>query len=191
VLGQAEVREVDVLLSLVVRDEDVRGLHVSVDQATAVCRVQGRSDRTEECDRPVGVDRALPREQGPKVRAADVAHRDEELPLGLARLVHRHDVGVLQTRGELGLPHEARAERIVRGELGGKDLDRNAPAETSVLGKVDNAHPAAPEQGLDPVEAEGGARPEVCAHRGFVTDRGPVRGVPAGFNEAPGDPETR
>ena len=43
--------------------------------------------------------------------AADVTHRDEELPFGLARLVHRDDVGVLQAGRELRLAHEARAQQ--------------------------------------------------------------------------------
>ena len=50
-LRQAEVAEVAVLTSRRTRDEDVRRLHVTVDEALLVSRVEGLRDLQEEVDR--------------------------------------------------------------------------------------------------------------------------------------------
>ena len=59
--------------------------------------------------------------------------------------------------GEPRLAQEALAEALVLGELGSEHLERDLAPERTVLGPVDDAHPAPPEQGLDPVAGELGA----------------------------------
>ena len=48
--------------------------------------------------------------------------------------------------------------------LDGQQLERDLPLQPQVLGQVDDAHPAAAEQRLDPVAGELGADPRVVAH---------------------------
>ena len=55
------------------------------------------------------------------------------------------DVGVGERGGELGLAHEAFAERRLHRELGREDLDRDLAVEGEVLGEEDGAHAAAAE----------------------------------------------
>jgi hypothetical protein len=67
--------------------------------------------------------------------------------LGLARIVHRQDVGVMETRGSADLAQEAlRAER--GGELGVKHLERHRAVVPEVMGQVDSGHATAAELAL-------------------------------------------
>ena len=145
VLGQPEIGQVRVLLLLVLRHQDVRRLDVAVDQARAVRGVQGARDRPQEPDRPFGRKAPLLRDERSEVGPPHVTHRDEQLSLDLARLVDRHDVRMVQPRGELGLPNETAPERLVVGQLVGEDLDRDAALEPRILRQVDDAHPATAE----------------------------------------------
>jgi hypothetical protein len=131
-----------VLLAFVDRHEDVRRLHVAVDEPTPMGGVERRGDRPEQAHGPIRSERTLVRDQRPQIVPTDVAHRDEEVLLDLARLVHRHDVRVFQTGLELRLAGEPRPERVVGGELRREDLDRDAATEPAVLREIDDAHPA-------------------------------------------------
>ena len=99
-----------------------------------------------------------------QVAPLDVAHRDEEEVVGRPGLVDRDDVRMVDRRGELRLAQEPVTERLVLGEAGGEQLERDPPLEPQVLGQVDDAHPAEAEQRLDPVAGELGADPRVVAH---------------------------
>ena len=52
---------------------------------------------------------------------------------------------------ELRLAQEPLAEALVLGEFGREELQGNLPLQAQVLRQVDDAHPAPPEQTLDPV----------------------------------------
>jgi hypothetical protein len=56
---------------------------------------------------------------------------------------------------------EALAEAVVRAELRREESQRRLPLQPQVLRAVDDAHPAAPDQRLDPVVAELGAEPRI------------------------------
>jgi hypothetical protein len=70
-------------------------------RAAPMGRVQRGGDRPEQRDRPIGLERPLAHDQAAEVGPADVPHRDEQLPIGLPRLVDRDDVRVLHAGGEL------------------------------------------------------------------------------------------
>ena len=71
---------------------------------------------------------------------------------------------MVDRRRQLRLAQEAVAERLVLGETGGEQLERNPPLEPQVLGEVDDAHAAQAEQRLDPVAGELGTDPGVVGH---------------------------
>ncbi len=129
VLGEPEVGEVRVLLPLV-GDQDVRRLDVAMDEPAPVRGVErGR-------DLPGDPHRALRRQpavravdQRAQVGALDVAHRQVQHALVLARLVDGHDVRVVDRGRELRLRLEAVAEVEVVGELGRDHLERDGPVE--------------------------------------------------------------
>ena len=89
-----------------------------------------------------------------QVGAAHVAHDEVELPVLLARAVDRHDVGMIDRRRHPRLALEALAEVRVGGAVGGDQLERDRTPEIELDGAVDDAHAAAPRDGLDPVSTE-------------------------------------
>ena len=95
-----------------VRGEDVRRLDASVDQAVGVRRVERVSDRLENRER---VRRRQVTASQPlrKVGALDVSHRDEEHTFGLAGLVERDRVWVIERRSKRQFKLEPLAEARV------------------------------------------------------------------------------
>ena len=101
-------------------------------------------------------------DQRVEVGPDDVAHRQEELPLGLAGLVDREDARVVETRRQPGFALEAFAERLVVGELRRDEFERDRSLEAELGGAVDHAHPAARDECIDPVAPEHCARLKAC-----------------------------
>ena len=141
-------------------EQDVGGLDVAVHEATAVRRVERAGDLGEERERAVGGERQL----GAQVVALDEAHRQIQLAVALARLVDRDHVRVVERGRELRLAQEAAAEALVAGELGSNQLQRHRALERDVERAVDDAHPAAADDRLDPVAAEHLARGQRRGH---------------------------
>src|ERR1035438_9678214 len=56
-------------------------------------------------------------------------HGDKGSPIGLVNLVNRADVWVVQRRRSLGFPLEATENLCVVGEVVGKELEGDGPAE--------------------------------------------------------------
>ena len=150
-LGQPEVAEVAVLATAGLRDEDVRGLDVAVDEALLVRGVERLGDLGEELDRALRLERTVLRDELGEVGALDVAHGEEEHAVLLARLVDGDDVRVVERGGDPRLAQEALAEALVLGELGRDHLERDLAPETLLLGAVDRAHAAAADERLDVV----------------------------------------
>ena len=123
--------------------------------AGAVRRVERA--RHVQHDPPDAIGREAPvvAHLGGEVVPVDEAHRDEERPVLLARLVDGDDVGVLEGGRHARLALEALAELRVGRELGHDDLERHTAAQATVDREVDHAHAAAPDLALDVVGAEG------------------------------------
>ena len=84
----------------------------------------------------------------------DVAHREVVLALVLADLVDRHDAGVVEVAGGLGLGVEP-LDVGLAGELPGQDhLQGHEAVEAHLPGLVDDAHAAAGDLAEDLVVAE-------------------------------------
>ena len=137
-------------------DEDVSRLHVAMDEATLVRRVEGVCDLADEPDR------ALPRKRPVVDQAAEVGSSDEpgceeELAVRLSRCVDREDAGVVDGGGQPRFAQEPLAEGVVAGELGCDELQRDRPIERELGRAVDDAHPTAADDALDPVAGELGS----------------------------------
>ena len=117
--GDAEVGHLD--LAGVV-DQDVARLHVAVDHAPAVGEVAGRWRRRRRWRRPGSGARAPWRMTPGERLAVDVLHDDEVRVLALAPVVDRHDVGVGEVGGGLGLPAEPLDEGRVEDSSGNSTL---------------------------------------------------------------------
>ena len=87
-----------------------------------------------------------------------VGHDEIELPVVcLVDLVDGANVGVVQSGRGLGLLEEALLGGLVAGQVGWQQLDRHTPIQPGIVGRVDDAHPAAAQLRDDLVG------PECCA----------------------------
>ena len=153
-LGQAEVGEVTVLLAAGARDQDVRGLHVTVDEPLLVGRVQRLGNLLEQRDRANGVECAFLREQVSQIRAVDVAHGEEQRAVLLSRVEDRDDMRVVERGGNARLAQEALAEAAVIGKVGCDHLERHLAPEALFLSAIDRAHSSSADEPFDQVARE-------------------------------------
>ena len=163
---EAEVREVDVVGAVwpgAWVDEHVGGLHVAMHEAARVGRIQGARQLRENVYRIRWVKTASLK-AFVQITPFDVPHRDEEVIPGRTGLEDRDDVRMVDRRGQLRLAQEAVAERLVLGEAGSEQFERNPPLEPQILGQVDDAHATPAEQRFDPVAGELGTDPRVVSH---------------------------
>ena len=108
-----------------------------------------------------------------QVGARHVAHDEVELAVGLARPVDRHDVRMIDQRGEPRLALEALAERRIGGAIGGDQLERDGPPEVELDRPVDDAHAAATRDRFDAEITEDVTRSERWSRLSFW--RGPIQ----------------
>ena len=147
-------------------DEDVPRLDVAVHDAGVVCRGEGIGDL--EGQRGYLVDRhRATRERLPQRAPLETLPDDEQPPFVLGDLGHGADRRMIECRGRPGLAAEAGDGRGIVRHVLGQELQRHSSAELQVLGKVDDAHPAATELGFDPVVAHDHAGRQ-CRHAAIV-----------------------
>ncbi|OBI37182.1 hypothetical protein A5709_15230 [Mycobacterium sp. E1386] len=91
------------------------------------------------------------------VCAFDVVHRDPQLAIEFATIMHPDDMRVPKRGSKLGFAVEAFPELMVGGHFGQQDLQRVAARQPGMLGQVDLAHPAGTQQPQDGVASEGRA----------------------------------
>lgn len=91
-----------------------------------------------------------------EVDAVDVLHDEEQLLARGARVMDRHQAGVVDLCGHPALALEAAAQfvgLVARDLVGAQQLDRNAPVKSLVVGRPDLAHAALPDEGGQGVPA--------------------------------------
>ena len=129
--------------------EHVRGLDVAVHEARGVSGVERGGDLGDDEGRALGAERALVADERAQVVAVDVAHRQVEDAVLLARRVDRDHVRVVDRRGGLGLAHEAQPEALVLGQRGRDDLQRDDAVEGRLMRPVDDPHAAPARDAVD------------------------------------------
>ncbi len=143
-----EVRHLHAPLAV---DEDVVRLDVPMHDAVPVREAQRREDLARVLDRDVDRRGAAADDELLERAPVEELHRDVVGVLGVAAVVDRDDVRVVERSGVLGLAAEALDELVVVRVAPVEDLDRDAAAELLVLGEVHVGHPAGAELPLDPV----------------------------------------
>ncbi len=90
-----------------------------------------------------------------RVRPVHVVHRDPDLAVHVATVVHPDDVRVPQRRGEVGFAVEPLPVLVVGADVGRQHLERIAPGQSRMLGEVDLAHASGAQKPHDGVAREG------------------------------------
>ncbi len=137
-------------------EEQVRGLHVAVDDAAAVRGVQRPRRLHEDVGGPDGRQCSARRDRRLARGAGDVLHRDVAM-VGVARDgVDLDDAWVVDAGDEPRLGEEP-LDGVLAARLGDaprEDLDGRRAEEGLVVGEVDRPHPAAPDQALQTIVPE-------------------------------------
>ncbi len=154
-LGQAEVEDLDVA---VLRDHQVLGLQVPMDDAGAMRLGQSLGDLDGKIEEPARRQRLSRSEQLAERLSLDELHGDVQSAVGLADVVDGEDVGVVQRGGGARLLFEALSSPVVPGHRRGEHLDRDLAAELGVLRPVHLTHPARAQRRDDLVGSEAATR---------------------------------
>ena len=136
-------------------DEDVVRLDVAVDDPVPVREARARRGSGARTRRDVDRRRAAADDELLQRAPVEVLHRDVVRVLGLAAVVDRDDVRMVERGGVLRLAAEPLDELLVVRVAVVEDLDRDAAAELLILREVDVGHPAGAELADDlvaPVE---------------------------------------
>jgi hypothetical protein len=121
-----------------------------VHRAVAVGEVKGERPLAGE---PHGVwdgELALPAEPIPEALALDVGHGEPQPTAGLAGIVDREDVGLLEAGGEPDLSKEALGAEA-KSQLGVEHLEGDRPVVAEIAGQPDSSHAPAAELALERV----------------------------------------
>jgi hypothetical protein len=104
-----------------------------------------------------------------EVGAVDVGHGQVEGSVLLAGGERRHDVRVVEVRGELGLTEEPSAETLVARQLRRKKLHRDSSAGRRLLSQVDRSHRALAEERRQAKAGENCAGSDMKRHFVFTS----------------------
>jgi hypothetical protein len=134
-LGQPEVGQIDVGDGAVLHgQQDVARLDVAVDQPAGVGGVQRARDLPGDRQGLLGCQRSVFGQQRGQVDAVDVAHGDPQHPVGLASVIDRQHVGVVDGRRQLRLTQEPFPERLAGRRRAQQQLEGHLPARAGLLG---------------------------------------------------------
>src|SRR6266571_4840907 len=126
-----------------VRDEDVRGLDVPVDDALRMCCIQRIGNLDTQIEYYFDLQR-LASNLVPECLPLQQFHGDEGSPIELVNLMDRADVRVIKRGCCLCFPLEAAEGLRIVGEFVGKELQGDVATELEVFGLIHDTHsPAA------------------------------------------------
>ena len=129
-------------------EQDVLGLDVAMDHALPVCVVERIGHFARETKRPRRREAALAVEEVAERAVAHAGHDIIKEAAGIAGVVQRQQMGMLQPGHQPDLPQEPVGAEL-RGEGGLQHLERDDPVVAEVAGPVDHRHPAVPDLPLD------------------------------------------
>ena len=122
---------------------------------------------------------AVPHQPG-GVGALDVVHRDPQVTVELAAVVHRDDVRMPQRGGQIGFAIESFAEFLVGCRPFAQDLQRVTARQAGMLGEVNVGHPAGPQWPQDGVAGERRRRGDRAACRIALAGSADLHRFPVG-----------
>src|SRR5205807_1448373 len=146
-LGQSEIENLGLAA---LRDEDIRGCDVAVDDALGVRHVQCVRDLNAEIEQHLGLQR-LPRDEVLKGLPLQELHDDEVLSLVLADLMDSANIGMVQGGSCPRFTLKSLQRLMIGCELIGQELQSNVAAQTQVFGLIDHTHAAAAQPFQDTV----------------------------------------
>jgi hypothetical protein len=163
-LGVRQFRQTEVedLEPAILRDEEVLGLQVPVDNPLLVGRCEAVRNLHRIVDRLALRESAVRKPQAQRLTLEQLGN-DVGRAFEGADVVDRQDVRVVERPGRLRLLLEAAQPLRIAREGGRQDLDRHVPLQPLVPRAVHLAHPAGAERGEDLVGAE--LRPSCQGHR--------------------------
>ena len=135
---QAEIEHLD---AVVLRDHDVVGLEIAMEDAPIVRRGQPFGHFRGNAQRVLRRQR-LAVHQRAQVLAVDQLHGDPGEALGVTRLVDGDDVGMIEGGGGPRFLFEPAQRLRTGGQLGRQDLQGHFTTELVVSRTVDLSHPA-------------------------------------------------
>ncbi len=141
-LCQAEVEDLD---PAVARDHHVGGLEIAVRDAALVRGADGVSQRDREVQHPIERQAALGNEVGKRL-AVDQLEGQKRNAVRLFNRVNGDDVRMIEGGGGQRLALEPFAAIAIAGELARQHLYRDSTLQAGIVGEVDLAHTAFPEQ---------------------------------------------
>ena len=152
-------------------NQDVGRFDVTVQQTALMGEVQGVGDRVDDVDdlghsNPAGA----AAQQSGCVGAVDKVHRDPQVTVELTTIMHAHNVGMPQTRGDVSLAAKPIGKVAVTSKRCRQNFDRVHPRQTRMLGEIDLAHPPSAQK---PDDAVPGEHLPAVQHRQIVTARQP------------------
>jgi hypothetical protein len=154
-LRDPEIEELHVIaIAVVIDEEDVRWLQISMDDPLAVRRLEAARDPEGDVHRTFdGETRRAALEGGRQIDALEQLHHEVRAALELADVVDAHDVVGLELRGGDRFPLEALERALLLGAVVAHDLERDARLAPQMGRAIDAAHPAGAEARVDPVAA--------------------------------------
>ena len=175
-----EAREAEVgQVRVVVAEEHVGGLDVAMHEPGGMCRVQRSRHLVDDRGGAGRLEPAGVADQLVQVGPRDPAHHEVQPPVLLAGLVDGDHVRVIDRGRHPRLALEALAEVAVGGVLGGDQLERDRAAQRDLGGAVDDPHPAAAGDRLDPAARDMSAlehvgHPSMLTRMDLSADHGPT-----------------
>ena len=141
-LCQPEVQHLHVPVAT---DHDVLGLQVAVDDAGVVRRRDGLGDLDADGQRLTHLETAA-LEHGPQRDPVDVLRGEELHPGGVADVVDRQNVRVVERRDRAGFALESQQPFLVAERARREHFQRELAAQADVLGQIHLRHAAGSER---------------------------------------------
>ena len=135
-------------------DKDVGRLDIAVYDSGGMRRIECIRDFDPQPQHLVNFHRA-PADPVFQGHPFEKLHRDEGMAILFANIVDRADVGMIESRGGLGLTSKSRQRLCISGHFVRQELERDETVQSRVFGFVDHAHAAAAQFFENPVVRDG------------------------------------
>ncbi len=132
--------EVEQLYAPVIGDEDIRGLDVAMDHVVRVRELEPLADLDRQIELVCQAQPIVAGHPALEILAVEILHREVGEALVLTEIVNGDDVAVGKLPGGARLAEEPLAEIRVLVDRSRDELDRDDALQQGVVGAVDHAH---------------------------------------------------